>query len=145
MTGATLPDPMLRQLTDHVLVRYVTASALALGVDLGTFLALLHLGLAPALAATIGYGLGIVAHWLLSSRTVFPADALRSGARRTVQKALFAGSALAGLALTTGIVALGTAWQFDPRLSKLGAIVASFALTWILRERIVFRPTPEPA
>ena len=52
---------------------------------------------------------------------------------------LFVVSALAGLALTTGIVAAAQALSIDPRAGKLVAIVLSFALTWWLRNVVVFR------
>ena len=86
--------------------------------------------------------LGIVAHWLLSSRAVFTGRVAATGIARTRQKALFVVSALAGLALTTGIVALSQASGLDPRAGKLVAIVASFTLTWWLRNRLVFRVIP---
>lgn len=129
---------MLRRAADIVFLRYIAASALALGIDLGTFLALLALGLPPAAAAAAGYALGILAHWLVSSRVVFAAGVAADGPRRSRQKALFVGSALAGLALTTAIVGAGTGLGLDPRLAKLAAIGASFILTWLLRERVVF-------
>ena len=122
-----------------VLLRYLFASVGALAVDMGSFLALLALGTAAAPASAAGYALGIVAHWLASSRTVFVDGVAERGAERTRQKALFVGSALVGLALTTAIVATGTSLGFDPRLAKLVAIVFSFAATWLLRSRIVFR------
>lgn len=120
------------------LARYLVASLAALAADIGCFLALLQLGLAAAPASAMGYGVGIVAHWLLSSRAVFADQVAARGAQRTRQKALFVGSALAGLALTTAIVGLGTALGLDPRLAKLAAVAASFALTWLLRQRVVF-------
>lgn len=126
-------------LKNVVLLRYLAASALALGVDLGSFLALLALGLPGAPAAAAGYSLGIAAHWLLSSRAVFTAGVADRGPERTRQKALFVGSALLGLGLTTGIVGLGALAGLDPRAAKLAAIAASFTLTWLMRERIVFR------
>lgn len=129
---------MLRRAADIVFLRYIAASALALGIDLGTFLALLALGLPPAAAAAAGYAMGILAHWLVSSRVVFTAGVAADGPRRSRQKALFVGSALAGLALTTAIVGAGTGLGLDPRLAKLAAIGASFILTWLLRERVVF-------
>lgn len=129
---------MLRRAADIVFLRYIAASALALGIDLGTFLALLALGLPPAAAAAAGYAMGILAHWLVSSRVVFAAGVAADGPRRSRQKALFVGSALAGLALTTAIVGAGTGLGLDPRLAKLAAIGASFILTWLLRERVVF-------
>lgn len=130
---------MLHRAANTVFLRYVAASAFALGVDIGAFLTLLALGLEAALAAAAGYALGIIAHWLVSSRAVFTAGVAGHGPQRNRQKALFVGSALAGLALTTGIVGLASALGFDPRLAKLLAIGASFTLTWLLRERVVFR------
>lgn len=130
---------MLRRALDIVLLRYLVASALALGVDMGSFLLLLAAGAVPAPAAAAGYALGIVAHWLLSSRTVFTDTVADRGPERTRQKAMFVGSALFGLALTTGIVAAGTGLGLDPRLAKVIAILVSFTATWLLREKIVFR------
>jgi putative flippase GtrA len=130
---------MLRRAADIVLLRYLGASALALGVDMGTFLLMLSLGVAAAPAAALGYGLGIAAHWFISSRAVFTRGVAQRGPERRRQKALFVGSALLGLALTTLIVGSGTALGLDPRLAKLAAIAASFTLTWLLRERVVFR------
>ncbi len=135
---------MLRRALDLVFLRYLAASALALGVDMGTFLALLSLRLEAAIAAAAGYGLGIVAHWVISSRAVFTDGVAPHGPDRNRQKALFIGSALAGLALTTAIVGLGTGLGLDPRLAKLAAIVASFTLTWLLRERVVFKAVQSP-
>lgn len=131
---------MLRRLTDIVLLRYLAASAFALAVDLGSFLALLAAGTAPALASACGYSLGIAAHWLASSRAVFTDGLAERGAQRTRQKALFVVSALFGLGLTTAVVGGGSALGLDPRLAKLVAIGASFTLTWLLRSRIVFAP-----
>jgi putative flippase GtrA len=131
---------LLRRAFDIVFLRYIAASALALAIDMGTFLALLKLGVAAAPAAALGYSLGIIAHWLASSRAVFARGVAERGPERHRQKALFVGSALAGLALTTAIVGAGSALGLDPRLAKLVAIGASFTLTWLLRERVVFRP-----
>lgn len=127
------------RLGDVRLVRYLLASVGALAVDLGCFLALLSAGMWPASASAIGYCLGIVAHWLMSSRAVFADTVAGRGLARTRQKALFVASALVGLALTSGIVWAGDASGFDPRAAKLVAIAVSFATTWLLRSRIVFR------
>ncbi|MBW8783624.1 MAG: GtrA family protein [Novosphingobium sp.] len=128
------------RLRKALLVRYFAASVLALGVDMGCFLALLALGTAPGPASAAAYSLGIVAHWLLSSRTVFTDAVAAEGIARTRQKALFVLSALIGLALTTAVVSGAAAFGADPRLAKLAAVAVSFAATWLLRERIVFRP-----
>jgi putative flippase GtrA len=130
---------MLRRLSDIVFLRYIAASAFALGLDLGSFLAMLAFGVTAAAAAAVGYSLGIVAHWLVSSRAVFSTGVAERGPERTRQKALFVMSALLGLGLTTAIVGLGGSAGLDPRLAKLIAIAASFTLTWLMREKIIFR------
>lgn len=133
-----MPAVFMRMI-DTRLVRYLLASIGALAVDLGTFLALLSLGIWAAGASAIGYCLGIVAHWMLSSRAVFIGNVAERGAARMRQKALFVISALLGLGLTTAIVWAGDTSGFDPRLAKLVAIAVSFTATWILRSRVVFR------
>lgn len=130
---------IFQRLRDVRLLRYLLASVGALAVDLGCFLALLAIGAWPAVASAIGYCAGITAHWLMSSRAVFTDTVALRGAARNQQKALFVGSALAGLALTTLIVWLGDASGIDPRLAKIAAIIVSFTVTWLLRSRIVFR------
>jgi|TARA_R100000049_G_C1955742_1_gene110073 putative flippase GtrA len=130
---------MLHRLIDLTILRYLLASVGALAVDIGAFLGLMALGLAATPASAAGYTLGILAHWLLSSRAVFTGRVAQAGIARTRQKVLFVVSALAGLALTTGIVASAQALSLDPRAGKLVAIVLSFALTWWLRNVVVFR------
>lgn len=127
------------RLSDIRLVRYGLASAGALAVDMGLFLALLALGMWAAAASALAYCLGIVAHWMLSSRAVFVGKVAPRGQGRVRQKGLFVGSALVGLGLTTAIVWAGDAAGFDPRVAKLAAIAVSFAITWLLRSRMVFR------
>lgn len=136
--GAAVSSLLLR-LRDIRFIRYVLASLGALAVDMGGFLALLALGVAPAGASALSYGAGIIAHWLMSSRAVFVGHVAERGHARTRQKALFVISAMVGLALTTGIVWAGAAGGMDPRLAKLVAVAASFAATWLLRARVVFR------
>lgn len=131
----------LAQFRDAIFLRYLLASVAALGVDVGTFLALLSLGAVPVVASAVGYALGIIAHWLLSSRTVFVDSVAARGPGRTRQKALFVSSALLGLGLTTVIVGSGSAAGIDPRLAKLVAVAVAFTTTWLLREKVVFRKT----
>lgn len=127
------------RIADLRLVRYGLASVGALAVDLGSFLALLALGTPAAASSALAYALGILAHWLLSSRAVFVDTVAERGPARTRQKALFVGSAMIGLALTAGIVGLADLSGIDPRLGKLAAIAVSFAVTWMLRNKVVFR------
>lgn len=136
--GPTMIDRFV-QIADIRLARYGLASAGALAVDLCSFLSLLALGAPAASASALGYALGIVAHWLLSSRAVFIGSVAGRGAARTRQKALFVISALIGLTITTAIVSMADLSGIDPRLGKFVAILASFTVTWMLRNKVVFR------
>lgn len=128
----------LQGLRNVTLLRYLVASTLSLGIDLGSFMILLAIGAAAAPAAAAGYALGILAHWLISSRKVFADSVASRGMARTRQKAMFVISALVGLGLTTLMVGVGTHAGVDPRLAKLAAILTSFTATWLLRSRIIF-------
>ena len=139
MTALSAQLATLRQV---LLVRYLGASVIALGCDFACFLVLLELGMTPAPASALAYSLGIAVHWLVSSRKVFTGSVASHGPARTRQKALFVGSALVGLAVTTGVVAAASSLGLDPRLAKLAAVGASFTVTWLLRDSVVFRKTP---
>jgi putative flippase GtrA len=121
-------------------VRYFAASLVALGVDASCFFALVALGVPAGPAAAAGYSVGIVAHWLLTSRAVFVSDLADRGPARTRQKALFVLSALAGLALTTAIVTGGAAIGANLALTKGVAVAVSFTANWLIRRWLVFRP-----
>lgn len=123
---------------DQTYFRYVAASAISLGVDVGIFLAALSAGVAPALAAACGYVVGIGSHWLLSSRMVFAGRVAAMSADRRQQQALFILSALVGLGITMAIVGLGAHYGFDPRVAKGVAIVVSFQTMYLLRNKVVF-------
>ncbi|MEL6877885.1 MAG: GtrA family protein [Pseudomonadota bacterium] len=131
--------PILSIVRDLRFLRYIFASVGALAVDVGCFLALLAVGMIAAPASAIGYALGILAHWLLSSRAVFQDSVAEGGLARTRQKALFVVSALIGLGLTTAIVGFGDWAGIDPRIAKGVAIIVAFTVTWLLRSKVVFR------
>lgn len=142
-----IPDRIMQQFRalagaslDQQFLRYLMASAVALMADMGSFLVLLETAALPAgLSAAIAYAVGIVVHWLLSSRAVFHADLADRGHERTRQKALFVGSALLGMGLTSAIVSAVAALGGDARIGKIIAIGASFTATWLLRKNVVFR------
>ena len=129
---------ILRILRSATASRYLGASVVALGFDMGSFLVLLEAGMPAASASALSYTLGIAVHWFISSRAVFVDGVAARGPARTRQKALFVASALVGLALTAGVVGLGSALGLDPRLAKVVAVGVSFAATWLLRARVVF-------
>jgi putative flippase GtrA len=128
----------LRKLSSATFLHYGMGSAIALGSDVGLFMALLDLGIPPVAASALGYSLGILVHWLISSRLVFASTAAPAGPARTRQKALFVASALAGLGITTAIMAAAAMAGTLPIIAKLVAIVVSFQATYMLRKSYVF-------
>lgn len=133
---------MIRRLATHAwritYARYLAASVTALACDFALFIALMRGGLPPVPASMTGYMAGLAVHWLISSRLVFTDRRATSAGTARMQKLLFIGSALVGLAITAAIVGLGHMLGLDPRLAKLGAIVVSFQATYLLRRSIVF-------
>lgn len=125
-----------------LLLRYLLASVVALGVDMLAFLLLLDIGFPAAAASALAYVLGIIVHWLISSRKVFATSVAGRGIARTRQKAMFLLSALMGLGLTTTIVGTGSWAGIDPRTAKIFAIGVSFFATWLVRKNLVFRKHP---
>ena len=123
---------------EQIYFRYIGASAVSLGVDFAIFMAALSIGVPPALAAACGYIVGIVCHWLISSRMVFVGLVAEDAGSRRHQQALFVLSALVGLGITTAIVGLGSRYGLDPRIAKGVAIVVSFQATYMIRKKVVF-------
>ncbi len=126
------------QIATGTLARYVSSSAIALCADTAAFLGLMRAGVAPAPAAALGFMLGVVVHWLVSSRVMFASAIATVRAERRRQQALFLASALLGLVLTTVIVASAAAFGLDPRVAKLVAVAVSFTSTSALRHMLVF-------
>ncbi|MDB5687977.1 MAG: hypothetical protein JWR77_2566 [Rhizorhabdus sp.] len=133
-----LSERVWSRAVDVVFLRYIAASVVALGVDLGGFLVLLRLSMPATPASAASYSLGIIVHWVVSSRAVFGDAVAVSGPARVRQKALFTGTALIDLALTSAIVGTSAAFGIDPRLGKLAAIPASFITTWAIRRKLIF-------
>ncbi len=119
--------------------RYVMASVAALGLDIGLFLILLHLGLPAMAASALGYGVGLSAHWLLSTRFVFGESVAAGGAERARQKGLFIATGLIGLCITAAVVGAADAMSLDPRIAKLMAVAISFQATYLARRTAIFR------
>jgi putative flippase GtrA len=133
-------EKLLHMARQAVFIRYVLISAGALAVDLGLFLVGLNLGVNSVVASATGYISGILAHWMLSSRTIFQDRVADRGTiDRTKQKFMFTMSATLGLGVTIIIVALGEMISAEPRVTKLFAVAASFLLTFALRNSLIFR------
>ncbi len=131
---------LANRLRGNVFLRYVAVSIGALATDMIVFLLLLETGMPGTAASAVGYSVGILTHWILSSRKVFHDRVSGKGtAARTQQKAMFLASALIGLVLTIIVVGAGTALGIDARIAKVVAITTSFLLTYLLRNAVIFR------
>ena len=120
------------------LSRYLLASVVALGCDVAVYFALVGMSLDTTFASALGYSIGIIVHWLISSQIVFVGK-LREGTALHLQRALFAGSALLGLGLTVGVVAMLTGAGSDALTAKIAAIIVSFVAVYVTRKWGVFK------
>ena len=118
--------------------RYVLASLAALAVDAGLFLLCLMAGLPPVAASALCYGVGMLAHWLFSTRFVFDGAMASAGSDRRARKMLFIVTGLLGVFITMSVVGVGHWLGQDPRLGKLAAIAISFQATYMARRMLVF-------
>lgn len=120
------------------LTRYLVASVIALGFDVALFASLIAIEVDPTLASAGGYCAGIVVHWMVSANLVFVGKA-REGSALHLQRALFAGSAFAGLGITVATVELLGRFGVHPIPSKAVAVGVSFFAVYALRKWGVFR------
>lgn len=137
MRAAALTANAMRMLGEDR-VRYVLVSAAALGLDTLVTLNLTWANIAPALAATAGYVLGLALHWSLSTRFVFAAQMAETQSARTRQAALFVLSGLGGLAFTVATFTSALALGFPASLSKACAVAVSFCVVYLIRRHIIF-------
>lgn len=117
--------------------RYLAASVVSLAFDLAIFSSLVALRFEASLASAIGYCAGIVIHWLVSAHVVFTGKA-RQGSALHWQRALFAGSALLGLAITVSTVALLSNAGVHAVAAKAVAVGLSFVIVYAARKWGVF-------
>lgn len=118
------------------LLLYFAASAAALAVDTATFTASLRLGVPLAIAACVGFSLGLVVIYLLSTRHVFTEHRV---ADRRGEFALFAMIGVAGLLMTEILLwllvrQLGVA----PVAAKLTSACGVFLFNFALRKTLLF-------
>jgi putative flippase GtrA len=131
----TVVAPVARLMPE--LSNYTIVSVAALGVDLAVFNGLVIGGMRPSLAGVIGYSVGLVVHYILSSLFVFKAASRdKNGARRFGEFAL---SGCVGLAMTWGLIHLATDIAHVPAMAgKIAAVGTSFIVVFLLRRSIVF-------
>ena len=116
------------------LVRYTLASLCALCGDMLLFLALLRIDVPPAMAGAIGYTGGLLLHWLISVRFVFPSAVGPTNKQRLG----FVFSAVVGIGVTSGLISALGLTGMAPAMAKLFAIPASFLSVYAIRKYGVF-------
>ncbi len=121
------------------LSRYTVVSALALGLDIVIYMALVGWGLMAALAGVVGYSVGMILHYALSCRFVFKREMTAKTETRLFTE--FAASGVAGLMLMLTAVMIALAHNvmgLTPFIAKLIAVVVSFSAVFVLRRSVVF-------
>jgi putative flippase GtrA len=118
-------------------IRYLLASAFALAVDFGLYVALIRLAEVHYLiAAPLGFAFGLATIYLLSVRWVF---GYRRLAGRRTEFALFAVIGLAGMALNQGIIYAAVQWMPGSyEIAKLISAGMVFCFNFISRKLLLF-------
>jgi putative flippase GtrA len=131
---ATIGARILPQLS-----RYSAVSVIALAIDFGVYIALVRLAVNVPVAGVIGYAMGMLTHYILSSAFVFDVARSQKSARRRLVE--FAASGLLGLMLTVAVIASLTDYFAAPPIAaKVVAAVVSFLAVFLVRRCIVFAP-----
>lgn len=120
------------------ITRYLAASIVALAFDVALFSTLVALGIDPTAASALGYCAGIIVHWMMSANIVFAGN-IRDGTALHIQRALFAGSALVGLAITVATVEISGRIGVHAIAAKGIAVGVSFVAVYAMRKWGVFR------
>ena len=118
-------------------LRYLVVSAVALGCDVAVYASLIGSGVRATAAGAAGYSFGMLVHYALSTRWVFPD---REGARRTAPTlAKFLATGFLGLATTAAIVEVLTREHIVGAFAaKAAAVGAAYAAVFVLRRSYVF-------
>lgn len=124
------------------LSRYSVVSVAALATDVAIYMSLCALAINAPVAGVVGYGVGMIAHYALSTAFVFDvAHARKSAPRRLAE---FAASGLLGLMLTGLVIAVMTDYFAASVIAaKAVATIASFLVVFLVRRCIVFAPAAD--
>lgn len=139
-TQAAAPDSQARQALRGPLAefaRYFGCSALAFGVDVGLYTALLKLaGWGYAGAAALSFMVGLVVVYALSVKVVFRTRRLTDA---RAEFTLFAAIGVAGLLLTQGLLwLLVEGLDTEPVLARVMAAGLVFLVNFSLRKLMLF-------
>ena len=118
-------------------LRYLVVSAIALACDVAVYATLIGSGMRATAAGAAGYTFGILVHYALSTRWVFPDP---DGMRRTAPTlAKFLATGLLGLATTAAIIDVLTREHIAGAFAaKAAAVGAAYTTVFLLRRIYVF-------
>lgn len=119
-------------------LRYLVASALALGADFGLYAGAMRLGASYPVAACIGFCAGLALAYVLSVRWAFEVRTMRDA---RIEFAVFAGVGLAGLLLTESLLWLAIGeLGLNALVAKIGAAGCVFLFNFSVRKALLFSP-----
>jgi putative flippase GtrA len=119
------------------LSRYSAASVVALATDLSAYTMLCTLSVKAPLAGVVGYSIGMIVHYALSSKFVFDGTVSKKATSRRLME--FAASGLLGLLFTWAVIDVLTGYfAVSAIVAKGTAVVISFLAVFVIRRRIVF-------
>lgn len=119
-------------------LRYFVVSLIAFVLDLAVFSVSLRLMALPwAMAATLGFVVGVLAAYTLSVRFVFANRKLRQ--TPLTEMLTFSLVGLGGLGVTQLVLWLGIEHlRFNPELSKFCAAGVTFIFNFVVRKLVLF-------
>lgn len=140
-----LPPIVLRLLgLANQLSRYTVISAMALGVDFAAYLALADAGYPAPIAGVIGYAIGMLLHFSLSTRYVFKKKACGKSDGRLFTEFVISGAA--GIFITALVISAATGiFHLSALTAKFCAVAISFLAVFLLRRGVVFAARPGKA
>ena len=120
------------------LFRYLFVGGVAFLLDAGPLVARTELfGVHSLVSGAVGFGVGLVVNYVLSTRWVF---AHRTLANRRVEFLVFAAIGVVGLGLNEMLLFVGTEnMGLDYRVSKLLAVVTGLGWNFTARRVLLFR------
>jgi putative flippase GtrA len=118
-------------------LRYLVVSAVALGCDVAAYASLIGGGTRATTAGAAGYIFGLMVHYALSARWVFPDP---TGTRRIAPTFVkFAVTGVIGLVTTAAVIDLLTRNHLAGAFSaKAAAVVTAYFVVFLLRRTFVF-------
>lgn len=121
-------------------LRYFVVSAIALVCDVAVYATLIGSGMRATAAGVAGYTFGILVHYALSTRWVFPdPDGMR---RPAPTLAKFLATGFLGLATTAAIIDVLTREHIVGAFAaKAAAVGAAYVVVFVLRRSYVFGAT----